>query len=91
MAATISVIDGVKKNLSAMLDVLSRTDSASKEALASGAFAGEFDRLLELAREARPEIDARLWPTPLGTGSPAASYFEVEVYANQAMWLVHHA
>ena len=55
----------------------------------------QFNQLLQLAREAVPEVDARLWPKPIAvrlsflTGPMLeATYMEIETYVRQVLNLL---
>lgn len=80
----------------ALVEALARMPPKQKEQAPAYGFGQEFNRLLDQAKEADPSIDARLWPTPLGSGESEemapkttnARYVEIEAYARQIAGLL---
>lgn len=80
----------------AIVNTLARMTPKQKEEAPSYSFGQEFNKLFDLAKEADPSIDARLWPTPLGSGESEdmapktanARYVEIEAYARQVAILL---
>ena len=54
---------------------------------AKRAFGENFNKMLTLAKQAVPNLDQNLWPSPItfdpNTRDCEATYLEIEVYANQ--------
>ena len=72
----------VGQQLLALLNTLRTLPAKQKEQMASSQYCEDANRLLELAREATPEVDPRLWPTPLKPEDQQSfRYVEIETFA----------
>ncbi|NRD45956.1 hypothetical protein [Corallococcus exiguus] len=86
----------VRSQAKAFVDSLSKMSAKQREQEPTPQFANQFNRLLELARQAVPDVDPQLWPTAvsvtpsLGGGHlrVGARYTEIEVYARQVLSLL---
>lgn len=85
-------VNGMAK---ALADTLSGMSAKQREQEPFPRFAEDFNRLLELAKEAAPEHDARIWPQPIrvedagaGRTQVFARYVEIEAAARQIASLV---
>jgi hypothetical protein len=86
----------VRAKAQAFVTALTKMGPKEREQQPTAQFAEDFNRLLVLAKEAAPEVDARLWPKPLEFSPRAnmtepgvrARYAEIETYARQVLDLV---
>lgn len=85
----------VRQKALAFVDSLSKLTAKEREQPPTVQYGREFNRLLELAKEAVPNIDDRLWPEPVGFKKPEyfdeitnATYGEIETYAHQIVNLI---
>jgi hypothetical protein len=71
----------IGQQLLALLNTLQSLPAKQKEQMASSQYCEDADRLLELAKEAIPEVDPRLWPTPLEPKDQHSfRYVEIETF-----------
>jgi len=71
----------IAQQLLALLNTLRALPAKQKEKMASSQYCEDANRLLELAREAIPEVDPRLWPTPLKPEDQQSfRYVEIETF-----------
>jgi hypothetical protein len=83
----------VRQKAKAFVESLERLTAKQREQPPFAGYARDFNALLELAKEAVPDLDPRLWPQPLqivdhGMGEQVlARYAEIETYARQ---IVNH-
>ena len=71
----------VGEQLLALLNTLRTLPAKQKEEMASPQYCKDANRLLELAKEAIPEVDPRLWPTPLKPEDQQRfRYVEIETF-----------
>ena len=71
----------IGQQLLALLDTLRTLPAKQKEQMASSQYCEDANRLLELAKEAIPEVDPRLWPTPLKPNDQQGfRYVEIETF-----------
>jgi hypothetical protein len=87
--------DQVRTKAQAFVSALSKMSAKEREQQPTIQFASDFNALLELAKEAAPEVDARLWPMPVEMfqremmqPGVRARYVEIETYARQVLDLV---
>ncbi len=67
--------------LVAFLETLRTLPAKQKEQMALSQCCEDANRLLELAKQASPEVDPRLWPTPLiPEDQHSFRYVEVETF-----------
>ncbi len=67
--------------LLALLNTLRTMPAKQKEQMASSQYCEDANRLLELAKEALPEVDPGLWPTPLKPKDQQGfRYVEIETF-----------
>ena len=71
----------IGQQLLALLNTLRALPAKQKEQMASSQYCEDANRLLELAKEAIPEADPRLWPTPLKPDDQHGfRYVEIETF-----------
>lgn len=80
----------VRKQAQAFVDAISKLTAKEREQNPSTEYADRFNQVLALAKEAEPDLDARLWPNPIshrqlmgGITVAGARYVEIETYARQ--------
>jgi hypothetical protein len=79
----------VSPQVFAFVSTLRNLPEKRKEQFASVQYCEELNRLLELAKEAVPGIDARLWPTPIPIDGPTTvRYVEIETIAHRIVALL---
>ena len=84
--------ESVYAKIAALHETLAKLPAKQKEGTVTPHFAKELNELLELAKEVAPNVDKRLWPTPLTIEGPHVHkrYAEVEAYLNAMMSMVPH-
>ncbi len=71
----------IGKQLLALLNTLRTLPAKQKEQMASSQYCEDANQLLELAKEAIPEVDPQLWPTPLKPEDQQSfRYVEIETF-----------
>lgn len=75
----------VRAKAKAIADSLSKLTQAERQCEPSVEYVESYNQLLELAKEAVPDVDARLWPSTVPT---SVRYAELLTYANQICALV---
>jgi len=81
----------VRQKAKSFVESLERLTAKQREQAPSAHYAKDFNRLLELAKEAAPSVDPRVWPQPLeivehDMGEQVlARYAEIETYARQIL------
>ncbi len=76
----------IGQQLVAFLDTLRTLPAKQKEPMASSQYCEDANRLLELAKEASPEVDPRLWPTPLKPKDQQGfRYVEIETFVRRVL------
>ncbi len=79
----------------AFLDSLDNLEAKEREQQPSAPFGENFNNVLQLAKEAEPTIDARMWPKSVETYESAVGrkltrshYVELATYARQVLALL---
>ena len=71
----------IGQQLLALLNTLRTLPAKQKEQMASSQYCEDANRLLELAKEAIPEVDPRLWPAPFRPEDQQSfRYVEIETF-----------
>jgi hypothetical protein len=85
----------VRQRAQAFLEALSCMTAKEKDRVPAVQYGQQFNKLLQLAKEAAPAVDARLWPQSVGATGPIglapvanARYVEIETYVRQIISLV---
>lgn len=85
----------VRQSVSAYVATLEKLPAKQKDQAPTQRYAEDFNRLLDVAKIACPEIDSRLWPSPIVVRSAVggmvvveARYVEIETYARIMMNLI---
>ncbi len=85
----------VRQKARAFLEALSCMTAKEKERVSAVQYGRQFNKLLELAKEAAPAIDTSLWPQSVGQTEPIslapvtnARYVEIETYVRTIISLV---
>lgn len=85
-------IDEARAQIQTFIASIGGMTAKQKESSPTVQFCERFNTVLELAKEARPQVDARLWPKPFepyetvgGMMHVETRYSEIESYARQVL------
>tara|TARA_R110002051_G_scaffold105688_2_gene178746 strand:+ start:2489 stop:2836 length:348 start_codon:yes stop_codon:yes gene_type:complete len=82
----------LEPQVAASVRALEKLSAKEREKKPNAHFADDYNRLLNLAKEALPEVPKKLWPEEVGKTNPAmgpnhadANYVEIHSYLNQVL------
>ena len=79
----------ITQQLLAFVNTLRSLPPTQKEGIASSQYCEDANRLLELAREAIPEVNLRLWPAALRPNDlHGFRYVEIETFVLRILYLI---